>query len=710
MPITDSMKRGALAALAVAMTAGPARAAVQLGLHMDFVLGNGTTVRVFPAAEDADMSALRPRWQAEPPPDVRPEDDTCKALEDEYERRLRKRAGAAAGPTPVPRPSPRPAWLNSLPALRTFVSFGPPPAAKPTAWYYLPTEPRLTFREGKPEATFMSFVTDDESGPRATEGGLFHLMVGYGLTQAEQNELAGLLERAVPGAQLKGMVELTPAAKGENFVVTSGTLSSTQFAPSGVLTSGRAPTYPGGKAALAGRLSDLGAQLLTATFEKPTSDLSVTFAYDYVAKTRALTAEISINLDRIRKVRECTLATQDSTRENGVGFVFPFFFWGTSRVAQVSRKDIEHGYEELLNTGAVTIAIDQNLPDVEVSHLEEALMKMALEAFLDMQRTFSVPDTKAEDEPDGKDESGEDKKKKSRPDADSYEIYEVKRKDQKMSGRVSFSFAKSIAVYRTHTMTGNLGAALKRHKDDVFSKVILNDPFFKRGRITVDLDVDALELFKARMVNNASIEVVVPFPSGRDFRDNEIFTAPKVDAGTITKVFTFAAGGATPADPACPFKYIASWSLRGGGVWPPHPEPQCSREMKVTLSPPIEVRDLEVEADLEELERLGIRGADVRLRHRRYGKEAIETVKFRVAKPEPYQQVRLFADRGEEARSPIEYSLVLIHKDKGALPPTPWQRLEASFVRASVSGLPQSARDALASVVTEIKNLVEATR
>jgi hypothetical protein len=701
------------AALIVLSLAAPARATVQLGLHMDFVLKNGTTVRVFPAAEDADMQTLRPRWSSAPARDAALDDSSCKALEEEYKQRTGKREKTKAAARTQSAPlatSSYPAWLNSVPAMKAVISFGPPSAAKPSGWYYLPTEPRLTFKDGKPEATFLSFVTDEETGADAAEGGLFHLMVGYGLTRAEQDELAGLLGAAVPGAQLKGMVELTPAAKGDNFIVTSGTLSADQFAPSGVLTSGRAPTYPGGKAALAGRLSDLGAQLLFATFEKPTSDLSVTFAYDYVAKTRALTAEITINLDRIRRVTECNLKLQSTKRSSGIGFVFPFAFWSTSNVDRVSRKEVEEGYEALLNTGAVHIAIDQNLPDVEVAHLEESLMKMALEAFVDMQRTFAVSQQDEGDPKAGQENGkGEAAEKSDRPQADDYEVYQVRRKNQRMSGQISMSFSKSIAVYRTHAMTGNLGAELKRFGPDVFSKVILNDPFFKRGRITVDLDVDALELFKARMVNNASIEVVVPFASGRDFRENEIFTAPKVESGAITRTFTFAAADDKPRDEACPFKYIASWSLRGGGRWPPQPEPRCSREMKVTLSPPIEVRDIEVEADLEELERLGLRAADVRLRYQRYGKEAIDIVKFRLGKPEPFQQVRLFVDRADE-RTPVDYSVVFTHKDKGALPPTPWQRLESGFVYTSVSGLPRGAQETLAAVVGEIKGLLEATK
>lgn len=699
----------ALALAAIFATPATVRGAVKLGMHMDFVLENGTTVRVFPAAEESDAFGLRPVWRNAPPAGPAFDDSSCDALEKEYEERARVRSTALVTAQATNANTPlagaqKPAWIKLAPKLRGIYAIPAlVPKAKPTAWYYLPTEPRLTFKGGKPEATFLSFVTDDETGPDAADGGLFHLMVGYGLTREEQAELAEALAAAVPGAQLKGMVELTPAGTGENFVVTSGTLRDQQFAPTGILTSGRAPTYPGGKAALAGRLSDLGAQLLFATFEKPTSDLSVTFAYDYIAKTRAFTAEISINLDRVRKLTECALATQDSQQEEETKWVFAIIpiAWTEEETKQVSRKQVEEAYEALLTSGAITIKIDQNLPDVEVVHLEQSLMEMALESFLDMQRSFALP------EDDDAQQTGEDERGEELPNALNYEVYKVKRKRQNMSGRITFRVSKSMAVYRTHAMTGNLGAELKRYEDDVFSTVILNDPFFRRGTITVDLDADALDLFEARMVNNASIEVVVPFASGRDFRDNDIFTASKVAEGNVTRVFTFATAGEKPGDDDCPFSYIESWSLRGGGKWPPNPEPVCQREMSVTLTPPIEGRAIEVEADLDELEGLGIRAADVLLRHRRYGKEQIETVKFRVARPEPYREVKLFVDKGEDERTPVDYSVVFTHKEKGQLPQTPWQRLESSFVYASVSGLPKSTRDVLGEVVAEIKDLLK---
>ena len=72
-----------------------------------------------------------------------------------------------------------------------------------------------------------------------------------------------------------------------------------------------APSFPGAKAAVAGRLSSQGAQLMEATFENPTSDLSITFAYDYIVKTQAYSAQVRIDMDRVQEVSDCALQTYD---------------------------------------------------------------------------------------------------------------------------------------------------------------------------------------------------------------------------------------------------------------------------------------------------------------------------------------------------------------------------------------------------------------
>jgi hypothetical protein len=723
-------------------TAAPA--AVRLGMHMDFVLSNGTTVRVFPAAEDDARFGLRPTWKGSPEASkderITPTSgNTCEVIRKELSAKvdknfhpnggnqqeimqqlaansatLRQRQMATTQKTLAA--SAYPAWIKAIPNLRSVVLAGNPNSlAKPSAWYYLPTEPRLSFRGQQPEATFIKFLTDEETAAGGAEGGLFHLLATFGLTQQEESELRGLLARAVPGAQLRGAVDLEPRGEGNNFIVTSATLSDQSFSSSGVITSGYAPTYPGGKAALAGRLTSIGAQLLETSFNNPTADLSVTFAYQYIAKTPAYRARIDIDLTRIREVSNCLAEQRTTNKETGWKFsgwkaLFGIPAEQETTVVGVDQTKLEEAYDMLQNTGGIRILVEQDLPDADVSMIEGQLMETAMSAFLELQKSFTQPQMDMSSMPNQKNNNGDEEgQSDDRPTGENWRLYEVSSKMDHMDGHLTFTVDKAVAVYREHVMTGNMGAELRRYKDKVFSDVVLNDPFFKRGKISVMLDFDALDLFEARQINNAAVRVIVPFSGRAPYENNDLFTWQDVQNGKVTSEFTFATGG-IQLNQDCLYSYVATWSLRGGGSWPPDPKPICKKDMKIDLAPPIVARKIEVEADLDEFDRAGIRGADVLLRYRQYGKTAVDdAVKFRVAQNEPYKETTLFVDKGNgsDARTPVEYAVVMVHKDMGNLPQSPWRPLEGDFVYVNLKGMPASYLEELKRKVTDIASVID---
>ena len=103
----------------------------------------------------------------------------------------------------------------------------------------------------------------------------------WGLTKAQEQQVLGKLKTKFPGAELAGAVPMDIEGDG-SFQIVSATLSDKGLATS-VVTSGKAPLVPGGRAAAASRLAPEGAQLLAATFEKARSitDLSIALNYTY---------------------------------------------------------------------------------------------------------------------------------------------------------------------------------------------------------------------------------------------------------------------------------------------------------------------------------------------------------------------------------------------------------------------------------------------
>jgi hypothetical protein len=550
-------------------------------------------------------------------------------------------------------------------------------------------------KKGVPEATFMKFLTDADEGEDAVNGGLFHVMMTYGLTQEEQRELGKLLKEAVPGAVLRGAVDLRPAGNGENFVVTSNTLTDEGFAPGSVLTSGRAPTQSGSRAAIAGRLSRYGATLLEASFENPTSDLTVSFFYDYVARTPALSGEIRIDTDLVHLIEECQASSQHKV--DAVIAMWPNGKPLTGKKAMVTRSQMEDMMNVLQMTGAVTIQLDQKLPDADLSALEGNFMGMALEAFASMRQSFS--DAQASGRGNG---NGEGSDRLQAPKKKRWELYTVQRKQANMRGVFSFRLEKVSAIYRPHAMTANVGGILSQYKDQVYDIVDLDaDDFFKWGKVTVEVDGEALDLFQGGMVNNALVKVIVPREQ-RDFEDERVFTRKSFEENDLTHVFTFATHDATVSQ-GCPFKYLEVWNLRGGGKWPRNARPHCADSSAIVLVPPIRARRIDVEADLGEMESAGIRAADVQLRYMQYGKQKSDTVKFRVVAQEPYEEKTIFIDKDNEV---VEYRIVFNHQGK-QLAPTQWQKLEGEYVYANLAGLPESDLRQLKSVLPQLPEYLQ---
>ena len=128
--------------------------------------------------------------------------------------------------------------------------------------------------------------------------------------------------------------------------------------------------------------------------------------------------------------------------------------------------------------------------------------------------------------------------------------------------------------------------------------------------------------------------------------------------------------------------------------------------MAVTLVPPIRVRQVDVEADLAEMESLDVRAAEVLLRHKRYGKRRVESARFRVVKAEPYVEKRLFVDKDD---SDVEYKIVLTHKTKGKVS-TDWMPLEDDYVFANLSGLPLDTLEEIQQKIPEVRELIDDLR
>ena len=687
--------------------AGTVSAAVEVGMYMDFKLKDGSTVRVFPAATDSSNYGLNPSWNKQPGTS-QPEasDNSCTAIHEALKTDLPQREiQQQESNMGQMLPANYPGWLKSAPGkLEVTGTAAIKRMRKPTDWYYLPNEPRVSIKNGRPEATFLKFQTDevDESGEAVAEGGIFHLMATVGLTTAQQAELRAALARAVPGARLRGAVDMQPSSRGEqNFIVTSAALSDSDFS-TGLVTSGFAPSAAGGKAALAGRLTSVGATLLETSLGNSTADLSLTFAYQYVAKVPAFNAKVTIDLDRIKRTAECMSESQTTHRRSGWKFggwkaLFGIPVEQTNEVVGVTQEQLEEAFTKVRTTGGVKIEIDQSLPDIDISVIEQSLVQTAMGAFMEMQKSFTTTEllNSMPMPEDDDDEEGSDK-----PNSENYRIYKVRISEEEMSGKLVFEIDKRMAVYRDHYITGNMGAEMRRYKDQVFQRVDMRDDFFKRGVITAGLDTDAIELFGQGILQAASVEVRVPFKEYSDFTDNELFTHQKVAAADTQRLFTYSTGGEA-ADPNCLYEYKVVWRIKGGRTYPKSPRMICGDSIQIPMESPVEPRQVSVEADLNQFNDVGIGYAEVQFRYPQFGRPTEDSLAFRVSEFNASQYQTLYVDtaKGSSARPAIEYRVVMQHKTVGTLPPSPWIKMELGNVYVNFAQLPASYLRSISSKV-----------
>jgi hypothetical protein len=166
--------------------------------------------------------------------------------------------------------------------VKLYAEAGASPGTRTHRFYYLPVGLRVAARpDGTPEFLFLKFTTEQAAGPGAVSGAVMHLLMEWGLTPQQEQELTGKLKAKYADAELAGAVPMDVEGDG-SFQIVSATLSDKGLAGS-VVTSGKAPLVPGGRAAAASRLGAEGAQLLAATFEKARSisDLSIALNYTY---------------------------------------------------------------------------------------------------------------------------------------------------------------------------------------------------------------------------------------------------------------------------------------------------------------------------------------------------------------------------------------------------------------------------------------------
>ena len=570
--------------------------------------------------------------------------------------------------------------------VRCFPAATKDPAKTSKNYYYLPTNPHVARDpDGTPKFSMVRFVTDKTKEAGGVEGGILHFLVEYGLTPQQEKETAKLLAGKMKGARLKGAVQLESGAEGNSFNVVSATLTDEGFT-STLVTSGKAPVMEGQRVSVAARLSGYGATLLAKSMEQPTTDISVVFDLKYLVKLPAYDVRVIIDYDMYHQMEE-EYSHKREKKTTKKRYWNPkwynLFKISTSKSSSLTEEEQRESIDFLVEKGAVTFDYVQHVPDADKEIVESGLYKLVLESFFDMQKRFGQPspdEMMGEEEGESAKEIEAARREEARK-MKNYSYTMFQRKSIKRKGKTTLYLKKSIARYEHYTMTGNVGTWYEQFKDDpkLVSEVNLDDPFYQRREMRFVIDNEAYDIF-SQMVNYATVQVRVERKGQRPFIDELTIDRKYLEQSGQTATLTYARMG----DDAQTYDYAVQWSLRGGYLYPREPRWKKGELMAVTLAAPVTPMTIESEADLEELEELGIARVSVELKYSRFGKtyQDQKGLSLSPGVGEPVANKVIYHDAEKDK---IAYRLIYHHKKLGKIKDDKWQTVEGAYIYCSPS-------------------------
>jgi hypothetical protein len=563
--------------------------------------------------------------------------------------------------------------------VRCFPTATSDPAVTSKNYYYLPTNPHVARGpDGTPKFSMIRFVTDKTKESGGAEGAILHFLVEYGLSPAQQKELAKLLARKVKGAVLKGAVPLEVGAEGNSFSVVSATLTDSGFT-STLVTTGKAPVMEGQQVAVAARLDAYGATLLAKSLEQPTTDISVVFDLKYVVKLPAYDVKVSINYDKYHEIESEYSQTKEK-KTSRRRYWDPKWYnplnLSTRKSTVLTEEERTRMLDFLQETGVVTFEYVQHVPDADKEIVESGLHKIVLESFFDMQKRLGEPTEEELLAVEEEDDEAAAERRKQAAKAKNYQYTVYQRKEIKRTSRQTLNLKKVMARYEQHTMTGNVGTWYGKYKDDprLVAEVNLDDPFFQRREMRFVIDNEAYDIFN-EMVNYTTVQVRVPRKGQRPFIDEMTIDKKYLEENGQTAALTYARMG----DDAQKFEYAVQWSLRGGHLYPKEPQWRDGELMAVTLAAPVKPEVVEAEADIDELSQMDVARVAIELRYKQFGKLHTDSRALAISTTagEPLDDTVIYRDADTDR---IEYRLIYFHKKLGKMADAGWKPVDGGYI------------------------------
>lgn len=525
-------------------------------------------------------------------------------------------------------------------------------ASDPTVYYYLPPFPRLATKDdGSLEFLCLKYV--DAAG--GASGGLFHALVELTLPPAELEAVEAELRRSEPGARIAGAVPLLQAvedgAEGVgSFEVVSAVLGDTTeggFTRT-LVTSGRAPLMPGSKAVVAALLSEEGATLLWDSLNGPTSDVSIAVHAYYEAAVRSYNARVDAEVSTVYEHFSDVFNTQAGYTKTEIRDVTDELVREGVLDVQVLDRSGGLGIEESELAGMLDLVTDK---------LTELMFDSTAGWAVDPEREAAV----AANQIRGRQErSWLARAFGNRDDTPYYTDVQhvLKRREDIRTNRFHLTLAEDTTVRVPVDTAGNLGGLYARMREEprYFRIVNLDDPDFEFRTVYFQIDGGYLDAFQDT-INFVSVNFRKLDGEDPDFTESLHFSSEEVGAGGTIQSVAFPRLGRNDSG-WTDYEYQVRWSVRDRPTISVPEEPDQwlrGHDAAVSLNPPFERREIEIDADRELFAERGFSTAVLEVATVLGGKPQIRRrAVLRAVDPESIDHFSIYVDRD----TPVGYRLV----------------------------------------------------
>lgn len=481
----------------------------------------------------------------------------------------------------------------------------------PLDYYYLPQYPKLATRpDGALEFLFLKYV--GQKGAE-TNGGIFHALVEFALTNDEVLQLQAQLSKKISGAKIRGPVPMQEALKdGEKGMAGFRIISSVLNNSGGenpfttnLITSGHAPFLPGSRAAIAANLSQQGATLLWESFQSGTSDVSVAIEGYFEAAVKGYNAVIEAEMD--------VLYQHFSELQNIQG---GFSRNQTRKIVDSLVQNQVLKIEVLDRSAGLGIAVE------DMQKILDILTNQLISLMFDSKSGWAkLPDQEkpADAEIKGRYERGALPAFFFGHGAQAYipdNQYLLKERKDIRSFRFYLNLSKSTTIKVPVFTAGNLKGLYQTDQGSgqYFRIVNLDDPDFQKREVFFQLDADFTEGF-GDIINFVSVSFRKQYGANHaDVTGDLIFNRKDVENGQGIKTVLYPRLGVAGSD-WLDYEYRVNWSLKGMDTtffFPPEKEAwHPSKVPSVALTPPFQKRTVEIDADRSFFKELDVRSATV---------------------------------------------------------------------------------------------------